>query len=43
MHITAEDAVKLGVADIIIPEADGGAHNDMETTAENIQENLLKD
>ncbi|MBQ4486736.1 MAG: acetyl-CoA carboxylase carboxyl transferase subunit alpha, partial [Oscillospiraceae bacterium] len=42
MHITAEDAVKLGVADIIIPEADGGAHNDMETTAENIQENLLK-
>ncbi|MBQ4364343.1 MAG: acetyl-CoA carboxylase carboxyltransferase subunit alpha [Oscillospiraceae bacterium] len=42
MHITAEDAVKLGIADIIIPEADGGAHNDMETTAENIQENLLK-
>ncbi len=46
MKITAEDAVALGVAEKIIPEPEGGAHNDPETTAENIAEflsNSLKD
>lgn len=42
MHITAADAVELGVCDDIIPEPEGGAHNDMETTAQNIKEILLK-
>ncbi|MBQ7990488.1 MAG: acetyl-CoA carboxylase carboxyltransferase subunit alpha [Oscillospiraceae bacterium] len=36
MHITAEDAVRLGVAEQIIMEAEGGAHTDPEITAENI-------
>ncbi|MBQ5330558.1 MAG: acetyl-CoA carboxylase carboxyltransferase subunit alpha [Oscillospiraceae bacterium] len=42
MRITAEDAVSLGVADHIIAEPAGGAHNDMETTAENISKTLCK-
>lgn len=40
MRCTAEDAVRLGVAEEIISEPDGGAHNDHETTAENIAEFL---
>ena len=36
MKITAEDLVRLKVCDHIIPEADGGAHNDPTQTAENI-------
>ena len=40
MRITAEDAVRLGVAEKIISEPVGGAHNDAETTAENISEFL---
>lgn len=46
MHITAEDAVALGVAEQIIPESEGGAHTDPEITAENIHRSLsisLKD
>ncbi|MGN1105784.1 MAG: acetyl-CoA carboxylase carboxyltransferase subunit alpha [Huintestinicola sp.] len=42
MRVTAEDAVNLGIAEAIIPEPEGGAHNDPETTAENISEFLLK-
>ncbi len=42
MRITAEDAVKLGVAEAIINEPAGGAHNDPETAAENISEFLVK-
>ncbi len=42
MRITAEDAVHLGVAEVIISEPPGGAHNDPETTAENISEFLAK-
>lgn len=42
MHITAEDAVSLNVADMIIPEPEGGAHNNMEITAENISKTLSK-
>ena len=40
MRITAEDAVRLGVAEKIISEPVGGAHNDAEATAENISEFL---
>ena len=36
MKITAEDLVRLKVCDHVIPEADGGAHNDPQLTAENI-------
>ncbi|MCC8042783.1 MAG: acetyl-CoA carboxylase carboxyltransferase subunit alpha [Oscillospiraceae bacterium] len=42
MRITAEDMVSLGIAEAIIPEADGGAHNDFAITAENISEFLSK-
>lgn len=42
MRVTAEDAVNLGIAEAIISEPDGGAHNDPETTAENISEFLVK-
>lgn len=42
MKITAEDMVELGVAEKIIEEPLGGAHNDMNQTAENITEYLLK-
>ena len=38
MKITAEDLVDLGICDTIIPEADGGAHNDPQLTAENISD-----
>ncbi|MGN0666194.1 MAG: acetyl-CoA carboxylase carboxyltransferase subunit alpha [Huintestinicola sp.] len=41
MKITAEDLVRLGVAEAIISEPAGGAHNDMEQTAENIAEFLV--
>ena len=42
MRITAEDAVNLGIAEQIIPEPEGGAHNDPEMTAENISKFLVK-
>ena len=42
MRITAEDAVNLGIAEQIISEPEGGAHNDPEMTAENISEFLVK-
>ncbi len=38
MKITAEDLVRLKVCDHIIAEAEGGAHNDAQLTAENISE-----
>ncbi len=38
MKITAEDLTRLGVCDHIIPEADGGAHNDPQLTAEYMAE-----
>lgn len=41
MKITAEDLVELKVAEAIIPEPQGGAHNDPTQTAENIKEYLL--
>ena len=42
MRVTAEDALNLGIAEAIISEPEGGAHNDPETTAENISDFLVK-
>ncbi|MBP1560453.1 MAG: acetyl-CoA carboxylase carboxyltransferase subunit alpha [Oscillospiraceae bacterium] len=42
MKITAEDMLELGVAEKIIEEPFGGAHNDISQTAENIGEFLYK-
>ena len=42
MKITAEDLVGLGIAEKIIDEPPGGAHNDVHQTAENIAEYLYK-
>lgn len=42
MRVTATDAIELGIADAIISEPAGGAHNDAETTAENISDFLVK-
>lgn len=40
LKITAGDLTRLGICDDIIPEADGGAHNDPQLTAENISEHI---
>ncbi len=40
MRITAEDMVDLGVAETIIEEPLGGAHNDLDKISENIKEFL---
>lgn len=40
MAITAEDMVRLGVAEAIIEEPPGGAHNDLDKISENIKEYL---
>jgi len=40
MRITAEDMVALGVAETIIEEPLGGAHNDLDKISENIKEYL---
>jgi len=40
MKITAEDMVNLGVAEAIIEEPLGGAHNDLDKISENIKEYL---
>lgn len=42
MRITAEDMVQLGVAEAIIEEPLGGAHNDLDKISENIKEYLLQ-
>ena len=42
MKITAEDMLQLGIAEDIIEEPPGGAHNDVNQTAENITEYLIK-
>jgi acetyl-CoA carboxylase carboxyl transferase subunit alpha len=42
MKITAEDMIELGIAEAIIEEPLGGAHNDAVQTAENISEFLSK-
>ena len=40
MKITAEDLLKFGVCESIIPEPTGGAHNSQDKTCENIAEYL---
>ena len=40
LKITAEDLTRFGVCDYIVEEAEGGAHNDSLTTADNISEYL---
>ena len=40
MRINAEDMVRLGVAEAIIEEPLGGAHNDLDKISENIKEYL---
>ncbi len=40
MKLTAEDMVRLGVAEAIIEEPLGGAHNDLDKISENIHEYL---
>ena len=42
MKITAEDMVRFGVAEAIIPEPEGGAQNDIDKISENIKEYLVK-
>lgn len=42
LKITAEDMVKFGVAESIIEEPSGGAHNNLEMMAENISDYLEK-
>ncbi|MCI8649562.1 MAG: acetyl-CoA carboxylase carboxyltransferase subunit alpha [Anaerotruncus sp.] len=42
MRITAEDLVELGVAEAIIPEPSGGAHNDLQKTAKAIRAYILE-
>lgn len=41
LKITAEDLYGFGIADAIIDEPEGGAHNDLYKTAENIKEFLV--
>ena len=40
MKITAEDLVRLGIAETVIEEPLGGAHNDLDKISENIKEYL---
>ncbi len=40
LHMTAEDMLAMGVADTIIPEPNGGAHNDIDKISANILEYL---
>ena len=42
LRITAEDLVRLGVCDAIIPEPPGGAHMNPRLTAENIADYILE-
>ncbi len=40
LKITAKDLIELSLADEIVPEPLGGAHNDVEATAKNLREHL---
>ena len=42
LHITAEDLVRFGVCNAIIPEPPGGAHTDPRLMAENIADYILE-
>ena len=41
LKITAKDLLELGLADEIVPEPLGGAHNDLATTAANLKQHLI--
>src|SRR5712671_583280 len=41
LKITARDLLSLGLVDEIIPEPEGGAHNDLETAASTLKTHLL--
>jgi acetyl-CoA carboxylase carboxyl transferase subunit alpha len=43
LKITARDLLELGLADEIVPEPLGGAHNDVAATAAELKQRLLKD
>ncbi len=42
LRITAKDLLELGLVDDIVPEPLGGAHNDLQTTAEAVKLYLLR-
>ena len=42
LRITARDLLELGIVDDIVPEPIGGAHNDLQTTAETLKLFLLR-
>jgi len=42
LKLTAQDLLKIGLIDGIIPEPRGGAHRDPEKTATNIKESIMK-
>ena len=42
LRITARDLLELGIVDDIVPEPIGGAHNDLQTTAETLKLYLLR-
>jgi acetyl-CoA carboxylase carboxyl transferase subunit alpha len=42
LKLTAEDALRLGVIDEVLPEPLGGAHRDAELTAQTIKDALLR-
>ncbi|MDO8682499.1 MAG: acetyl-CoA carboxylase carboxyltransferase subunit alpha [Armatimonadota bacterium] len=42
LRITADDALKLGVVDEIVPEPLGGAHRNLEQTARNLKGAIIK-
>ena len=42
LQITAEDMLRFGVAEAVIPEPEGGAQNDFDKISENIKEYLVK-
>ena len=43
LKLTAQDLLKLGIIDGIIPEPLGGAHRDVEKTASNVKETILRE
>jgi len=43
LKLTAEDNLRLGIIDGIIPEPLGGAHKDIESAFANVREQIVKD
>ena len=42
LHLTSQDLLKLGIIDEVIPEPRGGAHRNVEKTAANIKQAIIK-